>query len=97
MKRIRINPGIVSLEVHGCHLLVSDKEARKKCAFVRQISETGAFVWNLLEEGKDIEEILSLFNEEYDIPNSANFEKDIADYLNLLEEQNYIIEEKTEQ
>ena len=92
MNKMRVNPEIVLLEIHGCYLLVADREARKKCAFVRQISEIGAFVWRLLEEGKSIEEILFLINKQYDVPKSANLKNDIANYLNLLKEQNYIIE-----
>ncbi len=92
MNKMRVNSGIILLEIHGCYLLVADKEARKKCTFVRQISEIGAFVWRLLEEGKNIEEILDIVKEQYDVPESANLKKDIAKYLNLLIEQNYIIE-----
>ncbi len=94
MNHITTRPGVVSLEIHGFFFLAADREARKTCPYIRPISETGAFVWKLLCEGKSVEEIISLTEEEFDVPESADLKRDIFNFINHLKEQNYIIEEK---
>lgn len=51
-------PGVVLLSVAKEHLLVADKEARKKVGYILQINDAGAYYWKLMEQGLDLREIV---------------------------------------
>ena len=96
MSNLVTRSGIVLAEIHGVYLLVADREARKSCAYVRQINEIGAFIWKQLEERKTRDEILLSVRREYDIPKDGNPDADVDSFIRLLTDSHYLINEADE-
>lgn len=90
MGNLEVRSGIVLIEIYGCFILVADKEARNACVYIRKINETGAIIWRSLSEGKDIEEIVSLLHEEYEIPESVDLKKEVILFIENLKANNYL-------
>lgn len=88
---MRAKTGIALIEIGDCYFLAADKEARKTCAYICRISETAAFVWKLILEGKNKNEILTLLNEEYDVPANVDLNNDVVSFFARLKEQNYLV------
>ena len=87
--------GIVLVKICDVYLLVADREAMKECAYVRQINEIGAFIWNKIKEGKREIEICSLIRKEYDVPADCNLKVDVNKFLSALSEGHYILEKSS--
>lgn len=90
MNRFRTRQGVFLVELKGTYLLVCNHEARKHCVYVRRINETGAFLWNMVQDGLSFEEMLSLFMAKYDIEDPESVKRDIRAYIKQLEEKGYI-------
>ncbi|MBQ6221579.1 MAG: PqqD family protein [Solobacterium sp.] len=94
MNRMRIRDGVVLLEIQGTYLLVADKEARKVCRYVREVSETAGFLWKCMEQGMTVEEMTSRLMMEYDIEDSSVPEEDIQLFIEQLQESGYLTVEE---
>ena len=86
-----LRPGIVLTEIHGVYLLTADKEARKACAYIRELNGIGAFIWKRMEERKGISEIEDLLRQEYDIEENYDLRKDTEAFLQMLLDNHYIL------
>ena len=86
----RCQSGVVLTKICDVYLLISDREAMKECAYVRQVNEIGAFIWERLSEGRSVSDILSLLREEYDIPTDFDLYADVSRFLSSLSEGHYI-------
>lgn len=93
MKRYRTRPGVVLTTIAGQSVLVSSKSAREQCPFTAQINETAAFCWRLLEQGADLQTLMSSVAEEYEIEDPEEVRADLEQLLAQLLESNYLIEE----
>ncbi len=89
---MKVRSGVVLVEILNHYLLVADKEARKSCAYYREINESGAFIWKGLKEGRNMDEIVTSFIEEYEVPDEVDIRKEAASFVEKLREQNYIID-----
>ena len=82
MNNYIVRPGIVLINIYGTVFLAADREARKKCAFIRELNEVGAFIWTRLEKGDDYDSIVSEVKKEYEVPeenpNLNNIGEDIV-------------------
>jgi len=90
----RCQSGVVLTKICDVYLLISDREAMKECAYVRQVNEIGAFIWERLSKGMSVSDILSFLRAEYDIPVEFNLEEDVDKFLCALSEGHYIFDEK---
>ncbi len=59
--RYNIRPGISHIKVCGVHLLVPNREASENCKEIMQLKLTGAITWELIENGRTIEDIYQLY------------------------------------
>ena len=91
MSKLKIQPSVVLTEIHGIYLLVSDREARKHCPYIRQINDLGALIWEELLKGKSRDETVSRIRQEYEIPECIDLGTDVDHFVNSLKENHYII------
>ena len=91
---IRIRPGIVLTHVCDQSLLVAAYEARPYCPYVTILNETGEAIWNSLMEGKNTADMIQELTDQFDIPSDTDIEKLIADYIEQLHENGYVLYEE---
>lgn len=90
MERYKIRKGVVLEKVCGVYLLISTEEACPPCPYFREVNETIAFYWHLLEQGCTEEQLLEAAEEEYDAP-SELLRSDLHMLLDSLKELGYLI------
>lgn len=91
--KYRIQEGLVMEEIFGTVLLISTVEARKKCPYLTELNEASIFVWNLIRNGKDTDEMAEEVSNEYQMP--VDDAKDLlVRFLADLESQNFIEKEE---
>ncbi len=83
------NPEVICRKIGNGFFLLSSKKTWDKCPYVQQISETGAFYWNLLEKGIQRDEMLDCFLREYNIMREEASE-DLDYYIDMLIEYHYL-------
>ena len=96
MGKMKFKDGIVLLHIHDAYLVVSDKEARKTTPYIREINDTAAMIWQLLEQGYNMEEITDYMMKEYDIEERSLLEEDLRIYIREMKENGYLIEVKND-
>ena len=96
MGEMKLRDGIVLLHIHDAYLVVSDKEARKTTPYIREINDTAAMIWQLLEQGYNVEKITDHMMKEYDIEERSLLEEDLRIYIREMKENGYLIEVKND-
>ena len=66
--RYTLCPGVVLRVVYDEYLLLATRAAKGKVPSICAINVTGAYFWRLLEQGLDLEEIVSRTVRDYGIP-----------------------------
>ncbi len=92
MGNLKLKEGAVLLHIHDVYLIVSDKEVRKTSPYIREINDTAAMIWQMLEQGYDTEEITDHMMKEYDIEERSFLEEDLRIYIREMKENGYLIE-----
>jgi hypothetical protein len=65
--KVKTNPLYKYRKIAGAHYLIpAGEEALKREAPV-ELTETAAFIWRLLEEGRSLEEIAGAMTEEFEV------------------------------
>ena len=96
MGEMKLRDGIVLLHIHDVYLIVSDKEARKTTPYIREINDTAAMIWQLLERGYNVDQITEYMMKEYDIEEKSLLEEDLHVYMCEMKENGYLIEVKND-
>lgn len=90
--KYRIQKGLVMEEICGVALLISTVEAREKCPYLTELNESSLFVWNMISDGKNTDEMVKDISEEYHL-SMNDAEEILSGFLNNLENQNFIEKE----
>lgn len=93
MKECSVRPGINLVKILDVYLLIADKEARNSCRYIRPVNEIGAYIWECLSDGREMEDIVCGIRSVYDIPDSYDLEKDVRSFLTELSEEQYVMRE----
>ena len=88
----KIRKGVLLEQICGVYLLITSDEARPPCPYFREVNETIAFYWHLLEQGCTEEQLLKAAAEEYDAPPEL-LKSDLLQLLDMLEKQGYLLKE----
>ncbi len=88
--RFRRNEEYICREVAGEAILVPTGEAALQFSGMGAMNPTALFIWNLLEEERDFDELCSLFAAEYELTN-GQAKEDVGDFLALAMEHNVIL------
>lgn len=90
--KYNILPGIVKAQVCGETLLVAAGEARGKAPYVRNLNETAAFIWDMLEQDADDAAIIAALCSQYGIDEAtAKLAKD--SFIAQLAQEGYMRQE----
>lgn len=90
--KYKIHNGVIQVEICGETFLVSTCEARDKCPYFTALNESSSFIWKLIEEEKNTDEMCSEIQREYDISESEAGQS-LQMFLNDLERQHFITKE----
>ncbi len=90
--KYNIREGILRRELCGETLLIATGDAKDACPFIKQLNDTAAYYWHLLEQGMDSAEMAAGAAKEYQLSEETIL-PGLRDFLKDLEEKNYIIAE----
>ncbi len=90
--KYRIQNGVVRETICGESLLISTKEARERCPYLTQLDESSAFIWSMIEEGTDSQDMINRIIQKYDV-DEKEAEEGLMSFLDAMEERHYIIRE----
>ncbi len=82
---MKINKEFVHREIAGDHVLVPIGKTSAEFNGLFPLSETGAFIWELLPGAENETYIVNKLLEEYEV-DRATVEKDVAEFLDVLRE-----------
>lgn len=86
---MKINGKFVKREVLGDIILVPVGQAALEFSGMITVNEAGLFIWNLLEQGKSEDEIVTALTEEYEVePETAR--EDYRDFLKTLIQNQFV-------
>lgn len=91
--KYRLHPQVVLEEAAGRHFLVSFGKTDHCLPYLREINDTGAFYWKLAADGYDLDSMLAIASDTYQIP-CENLKKGIIAFFNDLQEKGYIAIDK---
>lgn len=95
MSKYLIRPGVVLSSVCGEHLLIATREARGKCPYAKQINNTGAYFWTLLEQGDDVENMVLSASDRFQAE-PERIRPGLIRFIESLTSAGYLIPEETE-
>ncbi|HAQ64162.1 MAG TPA: PqqD family protein [Ruminococcaceae bacterium] len=86
---MKIKEGYILREVAGSNIVVPIGNAQVSFNGIMTLNDVGTFIWKLLENGADKQQILQAVLDEYDV-DSERAEHDIAIYLEKLRSKDLI-------
>lgn len=60
-------PGIVLADIFDEYFLIADIEARRTVPYIQGLNDTGAFLWHMIEEKTDVDEMIARTVRNYEI------------------------------
>lgn len=88
---MRLKPGFKLREIAGDYVVVPAAEHYLDFGAVISLNETGAFLWDQLQDSKTFEELTEALAVEYD-GEQEEIRQDIRDFITLLKEQDLLCE-----
>lgn len=85
--------GVALATVCNENLLVATRRASEKVPAIKEVNETGAFVWQMLAQGESLEEITAKTSAEYEI-SAEEAKAGLLDFIKTLQSAGYITEQK---
>lgn len=89
--RWKLRDGIILTTVCGQSFLVRNDSAGHKRVSAVNINDSAAFICQKLRDGYSMEEIKRELPNEFEIPDNADLDNMIYEFINSLEEQGYIV------
>ncbi len=90
---MRVNLNFVLRKIKGANIIVPLGEAIKKANGIMVLNETGAYIFEALQEEKDFEELVSCIMVEYGVPLDVA-KSDTSDFLEELRTYGILMEEE---
>ena len=85
--------GVTLATVCNENLLVATRRASEKVPAIKEVNETGAFVWRMLEQGNSLAEMAAKTAAEYEI-SAGEAKAGLLDFIKTLQSAGYITEQK---
>ena len=92
----KIREGVVFETICGQHRLIATMEARKHCPIVSALNESSAFVWRLLEEGLNENEMSRKIMDAFPDMEKTELIKLLEDFLFQLKKEGYLLSDQDE-
>ena len=88
---MRIKPGYILREVVDIYVIIGTGADAYRPNEIMSLNDTGAFLWNILKDGAEREDLISRMVEEYDV-DEQTASKDVEMYLEQLRGEGLIVE-----
>lgn len=88
---MKIEKNVILREIAGEYILIPTGSMALKFTGVFAVSELGVAIWQLLQEGKEENEIIDLLFEEYDVDKDTLI-SDVKDFLQSLREKELLFD-----
>ncbi len=89
----RIRQGVVLREICGEYVLVAGGKASAVCPPLRQLNDTGAFFWKLIEEDCSEEEMVRKAAENFEA-DAQQIRPSLRRFREMLEKEGYLLKEE---
>ena len=86
---MQLNKDIIHREIAGEHILIPTGETALHYNGIFAITEIGAEIWEMLQNGEDIAAITAELLENYEVEKEV-LENDINNFLNMLRENDLL-------
>ena len=86
---MKLNPDLVRRTITGEHMLVPVGENALTFNGIFVMSPVADRIWELLEQGKDTQELTAILLEEYDV-DEATLKADVNEFLAVLKENDLL-------
>lgn len=86
---MQISKEVIHREIAGEHILVPTGELALRRSGIFAITELGAEIWEMLQMGKDCQEIIAELLENYDVTEEV-LTKDVNEFLHTLREHDLL-------
>ena len=86
---MKIKEGFVLKEIAGSHMVVPLGSQVENFSSIIKLSESGAFLWNLLSNEKTIDELVDAMLCEYDV-DETKAREDIEKFIHKLEDADLV-------
>lgn len=90
---MRVNQNFVLRKIRDAYIIVPLGEAIKKANGIMVLNETGAYIFEVLQEEKGFEELVSCIMREYEVPLEIT-KSDASDFLEELKTFGILMEEE---
>lgn len=87
---MKIREGFILRDVAGKTFVVATGELSKSFKGMITLNETGKYIWKLLENGAEKEEIVEAIMKDYDVQDRALVENDVNVFIEKLAGDNII-------
>ncbi len=87
---MKIREGFILRDVAGKTFVVATGELSKSFKGMITLNETGKFIWKLLENGAEKEEIVEAIMKDYDVQDRALVENDVNVFIEKLAGDNIL-------
>ncbi|MBO5357137.1 MAG: PqqD family protein [Clostridia bacterium] len=87
---MKIREGFILRDVAGKTFVVATGELSKSFKGMITLNETGKFIWKLLENGAEKEEIVEAIMKDYDVQDRALVENDVNAFIDKLAGDNIL-------
>lgn len=88
--KYRLYQDVTLEQICGRNLLIACGNARKRFDYVRELNDTGADVLKIINEGKNIEDIIGEISRQYEV-DDKDIRTGILRFLNELESIGYVL------
>lgn len=83
---MKVKSNLILREIAGSWIIVPVSEMVVEFNGLINLNESGAFLWKMLAEGAEMDELVACFLKEYDVAEETA-RADIKEFINLLEEK----------
>lgn len=89
---MRLKSDFTLREITGDYIVIPTGENYLDFGAVISLNDSGAFLWNMLQEEKSFDDLTESLINEYGIDNTTA-QEDVKDFINLLKEHGLICDE----
>ena len=94
MVKYRTRPGIVLTDICGENVLVAASSLTGLCPYVTQINDSSVFLWRLLQNGADAEQLAAAVEAEFEVDDPKALRSVIYDFIKQMTELNYLLSDE---
>ena len=92
LSQFKLREGVILETICEEYVLVASGEARHHCPYVRQLNESAAYLWKLLEQGLDMDQMAARAARDYGL-SVEEIIPGLQNFIHMLLDQGYFYRE----